>query len=217
MRAGHVRRRLTVVCKPRAMRAGHARRRLSVVHRPRPMRPNPWLMPPDVGRRRLPDAPTCHVRCAQAWLMLPGPRRGTPPLPTRPTCPFAIYLALDLADIPKNLYSDIGDEGKPRPTSTERCVQAKGDEGRPRPTSNERCVQAKGDEGKPRPTSTDRCVQAKGDEGRPRPMLPDIGRRRLPDAHMPLQCAQALADAAWHRPWNAPAAYIDPHSPWHLT
>ena len=55
MRTGHVRRRLTIVCRPREMRAGHARcqmtnvcrtramaagharRRLSDVHRPRPM------------------------------------------------------------------------------------------------------------------------------------------------------------------------------------
>jgi len=39
---------------------------------------------------------------------------------------------------------------------------------RPRPTSTDRCVQATDDSGSPRPTSADRCVQARSDVGMPR-------------------------------------------------
>ncbi|KAH0695676.1 hypothetical protein KY289_013158 [Solanum tuberosum] len=96
--------------------------------------------------------------------------------------------------------------------------QATPDAGMPRPTSADRCVQAKGNTGRPRPTSAERCAQATSDASNPWLMPPDVGRRRLPDAPTcHVRCAQALADAAWPRTWNAPAAYIDPHAPSHLT
>ncbi|KAH0697793.1 hypothetical protein KY289_015275 [Solanum tuberosum] len=69
MRGGHGRRRLTVVCKRRAMRAGHARRRLTVVFNPRPMQPGHVRRDLDQGRAVHADAgrprPTSAERCAQ--------------------------------------------------------------------------------------------------------------------------------------------------------
>ncbi|KAH0697789.1 hypothetical protein KY289_015271 [Solanum tuberosum] len=59
MRAGHARRRLTVVCKRRAMRAGNARRRLSDACKRRAMQPG------DV-RRDLDQGRAVHGRCGEA-------------------------------------------------------------------------------------------------------------------------------------------------------
>ncbi|KAH0695692.1 hypothetical protein KY290_012796 [Solanum tuberosum] len=99
-----------------------------------------------------------------------------------------------------------------------RCGQATPDAGMPRPTSADRCVQAKGNAGRPRPSSAERCAQATSDASNPWLMPPDVGKRRLPDApKCHVRCAQALANAAWPQTWNAPAAYIDPHAPSHLT
>ncbi|KAH0729484.1 hypothetical protein KY290_003774 [Solanum tuberosum] len=72
----------------------------------------PWLMPPDVGRRRLPDAHMPRPMRAGLGRCCLAPDVERPCCLRRPTCPLASYLALESHPTSrKTSYSDIGEGG----------------------------------------------------------------------------------------------------------
>jgi len=182
MRAGHVRRRLTAAWGPRAMRAGNTRWRLSDLHYPRPMRTVH-------GRRQLSDA-----HRPRSMLAFHGQCRLTD-VACRWTMSFARY-AHATSDVcrPWQMRACLG-----------LCCMSLANVSFLRRADHERCRLR--DAGRPRPISPSRCAHATINACWPWMMLHVVGRRRWPDAHMPHQmraglgwCRLPLADVACSMP-----------------